>query len=60
VNKQISINLKKLNEAESKEQYCFEVSDSLVALEDLDTEVDINSTWEMIQENKVGISERQN
>jgi uncharacterized metal-binding protein YceD (DUF177 family) len=30
-------NLKKLNEVESKEQYCAEVSNRFAALEDLDT-----------------------
>jgi uncharacterized metal-binding protein YceD (DUF177 family) len=32
-------NLKKLNEVESKEQYCVEVSNRFAALEELDTEV---------------------
>jgi hypothetical protein len=44
-------NLKKLNEVESKEQYNVEVSNRFAALEDLDTEVEINSTREMIHEN---------
>jgi hypothetical protein len=44
-------NLKKLNEVEGKEQYHVEVSNRLAALEDLDTEVDINSAWEVIREN---------
>jgi hypothetical protein len=35
---------KKLTEAEGKEQYCVEVSSRFIALEDSDTEVDINST----------------
>jgi hypothetical protein len=43
--------LKKLNEVEGKEQYRVEVSNRFVALEDLDTEVEINSAWEMIREN---------
>jgi hypothetical protein len=42
-------NLKKLNEVEGKEQYCVEVPNRLVALEDLDTGVDINSAWETIR-----------
>jgi hypothetical protein len=42
VNKQ-RFNLKKLNEVEGKEQYDLEVSNKFAALEDLDTEVEINS-----------------
>jgi hypothetical protein len=45
------LNLKKLNEVEGKEQYHVEVSNRFAALEDLDTEVEINSAWEMIREN---------
>jgi hypothetical protein len=44
-------NLKKLNEGESKEQYCVQVSNRFAALEDLDEEVEINSDWETIREN---------
>jgi RNAse (barnase) inhibitor barstar len=44
-------NLKKLNEVEGKEQYHAEVSNRFAVLEDLDKEVEINSTWEMIREN---------
>jgi uncharacterized metal-binding protein YceD (DUF177 family) len=36
-------NLKKLNEAEGKEQYHVKVSNRFAALEDLDAEVEINS-----------------
>jgi hypothetical protein len=43
-------NLKKLNEVEGKEQYCIEVSNKFAVLEDLDAEVEINSSWEMIRE----------
>ncbi|PNF44043.1 hypothetical protein B7P43_G16217, partial [Cryptotermes secundus] len=45
-------NLKKLNEVEGKEQYRVEVSNRFAALENLDTEVDVNKTWETIRENK--------
>jgi hypothetical protein len=45
-------NLKKLNEVECKEQYHVEVSNRFAALEDLDAEVEINSAWEMIRENR--------
>jgi hypothetical protein len=38
--------LKKLNDVEGKEQFYVEVSNRLAALEDLDTEVEINSAWE--------------
>jgi hypothetical protein len=44
-------NLKKLNEVEGKEQYRVEVSNRFAALEDLDTEVEINSASAMIREN---------
>jgi hypothetical protein len=43
--------LKKLNEVEGKEQYCVEVHNRFAAMEDLDTEVEINSAWETIREN---------
>jgi hypothetical protein len=43
--------LKKLNEAEGKEQFRVEVSNRFTALEDLDTEVETNSAWETIREN---------
>jgi hypothetical protein len=39
-------NLKKLNDVEGKEKYWAEVSNRFAALEDLDTEVEINSAWE--------------
>jgi hypothetical protein len=44
-------NLKKINDVESKEQFCVEVSNRCAALDDLDEEVEINSAWEMIREN---------
>jgi hypothetical protein len=44
------INFKELNEVESTEQCLVEVSNRFAALEDLDTEVKINSAWEMIRE----------
>jgi hypothetical protein len=44
-------NLKKLYDVEGKEQLPVEVSNSFPALEDLNTEVEINSAWEMIREN---------
>jgi hypothetical protein len=36
---------------EGKEQFRVEVSNRFAALEDLDAEVEINSTWEMIRYN---------
>jgi hypothetical protein len=55
VSKQISqrfhmekFHLKKLHEVEGKEQYCVEVSNRFVGLEDVDAEVEINSAWETI------------
>jgi hypothetical protein len=44
-------NLKKLNEVEGKEQYWVETWNMFASLENLDTEVDINRTWETIREN---------
>jgi hypothetical protein len=44
-------NLKKLNKVKGKEQFHVEVSHRLAALEDLDTNEDINSAWETIREN---------
>jgi hypothetical protein len=43
--------LEKLNKMEGKEQYYVEVSNRFGTLEDLDTEVNINSAWETIREN---------
>jgi hypothetical protein len=45
-------NLKKLNGVESKQLNCVEVSNRFAALEGLDAEVEINSAWQMIRENK--------
>jgi hypothetical protein len=44
-------NLKKLNDVEGKEQFRVEVTNRFAALEDLDTEVEINSALETIREN---------
>jgi hypothetical protein len=44
-------NLKKLSEVEGKEWYCVEISNRIAALEKLDTEGDVNKTWETIREN---------
>jgi hypothetical protein len=44
-------NVKKLNGAEGKEKYHVEVSNGVAALEDLNTETEINSAWETIREN---------
>jgi hypothetical protein len=44
-------NLKKLNEVEGKEQYRVEISNRFAALENIDTEVDINRASETIREN---------
>jgi hypothetical protein len=44
-------NVKKLNDVEGKEKFRVEVSNRFAALEDLDTEVEINSAWETIREN---------
>jgi hypothetical protein len=44
-------NHKKLNEVEGKEQYRVDISNRFAALENLDTEVDINRAGETIIEN---------
>jgi hypothetical protein len=44
-------NLKKLNEVEGKEKFRVEVSNRFGALEDLNVEVEIISSWETIREN---------
>jgi hypothetical protein len=45
---------------EVKEQFRVEVSNRFAAFEDLDTEVEINSAWEMIRENiKISAKESQ-
>jgi hypothetical protein len=51
-------NLKKLNEVEGKEKYHVEVSNRFAALENLDTEVEINSAKETIREN-INISDKE-
>jgi hypothetical protein len=52
-------NLKKLNDAEGKEQYRVQVSNRFAASEDLDAELEINSTWEMFRED-ITISAKEN
>jgi hypothetical protein len=52
------LNLKKLNEVEGKEQYRVEISNRFAALENLDTEVDINRAWETIRQN-INISSKE-
>jgi hypothetical protein len=44
-------NLKRLTEVEVKEKYCVEVWNRFPALEDLDTEININSVWQTMREN---------
>jgi hypothetical protein len=51
-------NLKKLNRVKGEEQYCVEISNKFVALENLDAEMDINGAWETIREN-IKISARE-
>jgi hypothetical protein len=43
-------NLKKLKQVEVKDQYRVEYSNRFAALEELDTEVDINRAWKTIRE----------
>jgi hypothetical protein len=44
-------NLKELNEVEGKEEFRVEISNRFAALENLDTEVDINRAWKTIRGN---------
>jgi hypothetical protein len=44
-------NLKKLKEVEGKVQYRVEISNRFAALENLDTELDVNKAWKTITEN---------
>jgi hypothetical protein len=43
--------IKKLNEVQGKEQYRVEITNRFAALENLDTEVDVNRAWETNREN---------
>jgi hypothetical protein len=43
-------NLKILSEVEGKEQYRVEISNRFAALENLDTEVDVNKVWGTVRE----------
>ncbi|PNF37383.1 hypothetical protein B7P43_G16290 [Cryptotermes secundus] len=45
-------NLKELNEVEAKEQYCVEISNRFTALENFETEVDVNKPSETIRISK--------
>jgi hypothetical protein len=42
-------NLNKLNETEGKDPCCVEILNRFAALEHLDTEVKINSAWEIVR-----------
>jgi hypothetical protein len=44
-------NLKKLNKVEGKELYRVKISNSFIAPENSDTEVDMNRAWKTIREN---------
>jgi hypothetical protein len=44
-------NFKRSNEVESKDGYRVEISCRSAALENLDTEVEINTNWQTIREN---------
>jgi hypothetical protein len=50
--------LKKLNEVGGTEQYHVEISNRFAALENLDTEVDINRSWETIRQNIKTLTQR--
>jgi hypothetical protein len=52
-------NLKTLNEVEGTGQYRVDISNRFAALENLDTEVDINRVWEAIRENITTFSQRE-
>ena len=44
-------NLRKLNEPEDREYYQIEITKRFAALENLNNDEDVNTTWEHIQEN---------
>ena len=44
------LNLRKLNELEVKNQYQIEITNRCAALENLNEDEDVNSTWENIKE----------
>jgi hypothetical protein len=46
-----TFSFRNLNEVEGKEKYCVDVSNRFAALEDLDSEVEINTVWETMREN---------
>jgi hypothetical protein len=45
----VRFSFKETNEVEGKDQYLVEVPNTFAALEGLDTEVKLNSAWEMIR-----------
>jgi hypothetical protein len=45
-------NVKKLNEVEGKEEYRVEIANRFPALENLDTEVDVNRVWQTVRISK--------
>ena len=45
------LNLRKLNEAEVREQYQIEITNTFATLENLSDDEDVNRTWENINEN---------
>jgi hypothetical protein len=55
----VRLNLTKLSEVKAKEKYRFQVLNRSAALEDLDTEMQIASTWEAIRED-IRISANEN
>jgi hypothetical protein len=42
-------NLKKLNDVEGKQRYCVEISNTFAALENLDTEGDVNKAYKLLE-----------
>jgi hypothetical protein len=46
-----TFNLKKLSEVEGKARYRVEISNRFAALENFDTEWDVNKAWKLIGEN---------
>jgi hypothetical protein len=51
-------NIKELNAVVCKEQYRVEISNRFSALENLDTEVNVNKFWKTIRENiKISVNE---
>jgi hypothetical protein len=51
--------MKKLNDGVGKEEYRVEISNRFAALENLDTEVDVNKIWDTIKRKYTNFCQRE-